>query len=183
MSTITVNIKISKAQVLEEVAKTTAYIGSKSISAEDPGAYSRVSTTTANQEQLDRYWMSACTEASHAMRGWMSKVNKHLLNGVADMSRDYEVTLRMPTNWHSVLVDPLKEALMSHLVNSVVGQWLMVTKKEEAQAYAILAAASLQQVKEILLTRRRPDRRPHGTVEDDNLWHRVVNWSRSLIWK
>lgn len=182
MSTITVNIKISKAQVLEEVAKTTAYIGSKSISAEDPGAYSRVSTTTANQEQLDRYWMSACTEASHAMRGWVSQVNKHLLTGRVDMSRDYEVTLHMPENWHTALIDPLKEALMNYLVNAIVSHWLMVTKKEDAQAYAILAADALRKVKEILLTRKRPGRRPHGTTEDDNLWHRVVTWVRSTIW-
>ena len=57
MATITKDIQISKARVLDEVAKTTAYIGSKAVSEQDPGAYDRISAIDANREQLERYWM------------------------------------------------------------------------------------------------------------------------------
>lgn len=181
MATITVNIKISKARVLDEAMKTTAYIGKKAASAEDPGTYERVAAIDANREQLDRYWTEACSDASMLLDHWMITVASQVLSHHPELDRDYTATLNMPTNWPSQYQSTLSELLMSYLVNSIVAKWLLLTLPSQVEAYASLASGAAMQVTQLLLMRKRPARRRSGVV-DDGLWHRADVWHRDEPW-
>lgn len=183
MATITQNIRISKARVMDEVKKATAYIGSKAVSAQDPGAYERVATTDANREQLDRYWMEACSSAGILLDHWMVNQSSQMLSHHPEIGRanDYNVTLRMPTNWESQYAGILEEKIMSYLVNSIVSQWLLVAFPAQAATYAGLAGITERQISQLMLVRKRPAKRSPNT-NSDGLWHRADIWVRSELW-
>lgn len=182
MATITINIQVSKARVMDEVAKTTAYIGKKAASAEDPGTFERVATIDANREQLDRYWMEACSGASLLLDHWMTSVASQVLTHHPELDKDYIATLSMPTNWPIQYQPTLHEALMSYLVNYIVSKWLLITLPSQAEAYASLASGSAGQVEQILLTRKRPLKRSSSGSGDGDLWVGPNMWVGSIIW-
>lgn len=181
---IEVNIRILRSTVLEEVRKTTAYIGSKAISAEDPGAFGRVAAVEANDEQLDRYFSEACADAKLAMVHWIIYANWQTVPRPSDT--DYlSILLKLPDNWEKSLESAVREQLLSHLVNGVVWRWLLQTKKEDAQAYAAQSQAAMLAIKQILLTRRRPTRRAAPSGDDDTpdgLWHDEGVWLDAATW-
>lgn len=183
MAKITINITISKARVLDEVAKTTAYIGAKSMSDQDQGVYERVSIVDPDREQLDRFWMEACGGASMALAHWCTSANAQLLTHHAELDRDFKVTLKLPTNWDNAYNNVLKESLMSYLVNSILSRWLLIVKKDEAEAYAALSSGSATQIEQILLSRKRPGRRGSGGGESaDGLWTGPALWDGPRLW-
>lgn len=182
MATITINIQVSKARVMDEVLKTTAYIGSKAVSEQDPGAYERVTAITANREQLDRYWMEACTAASLLLDHWMVSVASQVLTHHPELDNDYRATLAMPTNWPSQYASTLHEALISYMVNHIVSKWLLIVLPAQAEAYASLASGAAAQVEQLMLVRKRPTPRRSGPNVDDGLWHGVDIWYGADLW-
>lgn len=179
---IVYNINISKSRVLDEVAKTTAYIGSKAVSADDPGAYERVATTDANREQLERYWMEACSGASLLLDHWLVSVSSHVLTHHPELDKDYKVSLSMTTNWQSQYLSTLQEALMSYMVNSIVTKWLLVALPSQAETYAALESGAAGQVSQIVLLRKRPGRRRSDGGEGA-MWVSTESWERNEQWQ
>lgn len=182
---ITQNIQVSKARVMDEVAKATAYIGQKAVSQQDPDAYERIATTDANREELDRYWMEACTAASLLLDHWLTDQTSQVLSHHPEIgtAHDYNVTLGMPTNWNFAYLPSVKEALMSYLVNSIVAKWLLKTQKQDAAAYAALVEDAARQIAQLMLVRKRPPRRSSSSGSGDgDLWVGPNMWVGSIIW-
>lgn len=181
---ITQNIQISKARVMNEVAKATAYIGQKAVSAQDPGAFERIATTDANREELDRYWMEACTSANLLLDHWLVSVTTQVLSHHPEIGTayDYNVTLGMPTNWNFAYLSSVNEALLSYLVNSIVTKWLLRVQKQDAAAYAALVAETERQLAQLMLIRKRPVRRSQSNSEDGELWIGSNMWVGSITW-
>ena len=180
---ITVNINISKAKVMEEVAKTTGYIGQKAVSGEDPAAYNRIAVIDANREQLDRYWMEACSAMTTLLGHDLTDAESQVLPASGTNNTNYRVKLRLPSNWNSALRDALSEHVMSYLVNAISSRWLMMTQKADAEPYAVLSGGSAGQVRTILLTRKRPTRRAaSGGGEETGLWVGTDLWIGQNTW-
>jgi len=176
-------IKIEKALVLNEVKKTSAYIGKKLTTAEDPGAFERVSLVDANEEQLDRYWTEACSAATLALSHWQLLSKAQPLHA----GDDYNVTLRLPDNWNATLGSSLQGAVASYLENMVLTQWLMIVDRGDVEAHTALATRAMAEVNRIILERVRPAKRPrpaHGgdVVVDDRRWHDDLRWYDINYW-
>lgn len=177
MSKITLDINISKARVLDEVAKTAAYIGKKSTNEQDAGAYDRISAVDADREQLDRYWMESCASVNKAMDHWVAGASDQRLTHHAELDRDFITTLKLPSNWNSAYTNTVSEVITAYLIDSIVSHWLMLVGHKEAPNYGALAAALLDQLQNILLSRKRPVRRNSETEEDSNLWGGPQLWN------
>jgi len=158
---VTLNITINKSRVIDEVQKTAAYVGSKSISKDDPDAYERISTVDADREQLDRYWMEACSGMTTGVSHWLIAAADQMLGHHYDPSRDYHVELSLPSNWNTNLASATKEAVMSYLVNGIAAKWLLlvVANGNAAAQSAAASTGALALVHEHLLTRVRPSSR------------------------
>ena len=185
MATITVNIQVSKARVFDEVQKTTEYIASKAVTAEDPGAYERIAAIDANREQLDRYWMEACGDVAMLLDHWTASITSQVLthHPELDASHDFKATLAMPTNWPNQYASTVREKVMSYLVNSIVTKWLLLTAPSQAEAYAALATGASQQISLLMLARTRPrPRKPSGDDQEGSVWIGSAIWVGSNIW-
>ena len=62
-----IRISINRDEVYEEVAKTTAYIGGKSLDANGKSLYDQVFVTDADREMLEGYWNAAINDVSVAL--------------------------------------------------------------------------------------------------------------------
>lgn len=181
-----VYINITRSSVLEEVYKTTAYIGAKAGTPQDTDAYNRIAATSVNDEQLVRYFSEAGAEAKQALGHWLD--TSLPANGYGQ--NDYiSFQFSMPDNWIPALQGAVEEQLRSHLVNAVLWRWLMLTKKDEAAAYQALSNESMLRVKQLLLMRKRPTRRaaPSGGGDDeptaDGIWHDNDLWLDANNWQ
>jgi len=185
MATITVNIQVSKSRVFDEVQKTTEYIGHKSVSDQDPGAYERIAAIDANREQLDRYWMEACGDAAMLLDHWTASITSQVLthHPELDASHDFKVVLAMPTNWPNQYANTVREKVMSYLVNSIVTKWLLLVAPSQAEAYAALATGASQQISLLMLARMRPrPRKPSGGDSEGSMWDGSAIWVGSNTW-
>lgn len=160
---ITLSITISKARVVDEVQMSSAYVGTKSVSEKDPDAYERIAAVDAEREQLERYWMEACTASTTAMSHWLVDVTDQMLGHHYDPTRDYHVELSLPSNWNDKLAHAVKEALMSHLINVILTRWLLLTGAPDmAKETAADAVSALKLLDAHLLDRKRPSSRLSG---------------------
>lgn len=177
------NILIRKSLVVDEVKKTSAYIGKKLTNADDPGAFERVALVDANEEQLDRYWTEACSAATLALSHWQIIVKEQPVHA----GDDYNVTLRLPDNWNATLGSSLQAAVASYLENMMLTQWLMLVDRADVESHTALAARAMAEVGRIILERVRPVRRPRpkpgsDVVTDDRCWHDELRWYDINLW-
>lgn len=186
----TLSITISKSRVLDEVAKTSAYIGAKMMSGDDPVAYERIATTDADREQLERYWMECCADMASVLNGWVSYAGNQGMTHHVEIDRDFEMSLRMTDNWNDNLGQSINDALTSYMIDGMVAKWCMLANKKEAEAYTALAASSLQQARAMTFMRVRPTRRVNEDMPlrdkgcfDTGIWLGGKNWRGSDIWK
>jgi len=183
-------ITIDKKTVLDEVKKSSAYIGSKLTTDKDPAAYSRVSLIEANDEQLERFWCEACSEAVASLSHWQTSAGDHSVGDNAGRSTPFTVTLALPSNWNDALGGNLDEAVAGYLTNQVLARWLMLTDRPDVEGHGALAAASLNQARRLVLERKRPDRRDRFpkidggivVVADDRYWHDELEWRDDDAW-
>lgn len=145
----TVNISIEKKSVLDEVAKTTAYIGSKKVEQKE-GAYDRIFVTTEDRNMLERFYEEGCNGLTNLLRRFVTSVS----NGSS-----YAVSLSMSSRFDSIITDSMKSSMTSFLVNYILGKWCEIADKDGAKDYADTASALLQDVKDKAFYKVKPSRK------------------------
>ena len=130
---------ITCKSILEEVAKSTAYLGAKR------GDYERLSTTDANDEILVRYWHEAVAEAAVEMG------NAAQLTLIESPAESVEVAL-------DSAIDPaLAESLLrAFLIDRVTARWLALAGISPASTGAGTAILQIISFKAQNLRLERP---------------------------
>lgn len=142
-------LTVNKQDVLQEVAKTTSYIGAKK-EGDDGTAYDRIYTTDEDAEMLERFWREAQGMLGTSLRCFVCM--QHEKDG------KYSIMLSTPCNWNMALRTTIEQDLFSWFVQSIIAKWMMMTNKTEVEAYATLAAGTLANIDKALLKRVRPMR-------------------------
>lgn len=148
---IEISIDIIKANVYDEVAKTTSYTGAKMDG--DGSAYERIFTTDEDQQMLERFW----DEAANAVTEQLKPFIKSLL-GTKDNVIGYYATLSLSSAFDETLSDSIESGLFSFFVNAIVSKWYKFTNKGEADAYATDAAGMMDDVMRKVYYRKKPQR-------------------------
>lgn len=146
-------INISRASVMEEVAKTTAYIGSRKADGTDAATYERIATTEYNGELLDRFYNEAVNLLRQALHLYATSDS----SPIADTQKDATVILRMPSNWDKGKVDVNYEAFL-YVVHYILSRWSEMVDKDNAEAIAGEATGHLQIIAQAINKRLRPIR-------------------------
>lgn len=144
-------LTIKKQEVLDEIAKTTAYIGSK-VAGGDGTEYDRISTTNEDAEMLERYWQ----ECKGGLAAGLTGIN---VAGADEQDGAFSLTLDIPSGlWNGELHDTMERSLFSYFANGMLAKWQVVTNKQDVEAYATQSAASLLEVQRAVYKRKRPGR-------------------------
>lgn len=134
---------ISCKSILDEVAKSTAYLGAKR------GDYERLSTTDANDEILARYWREAVAEAAVEM------------GAVAQFTLTESPAESVEVALDSAIDPALAESLLrAFLIDRVTARWLALAGIDPASAKSPAttdtSAASLSGIASITTLSRPP---------------------------
>jgi len=150
-------LNIKKANVYDEVAKLTGYVGSKTI--EDTGkAYDRVFTTDDDRLMLERFWREAIGAITDEIKRFITNVSTQANSQTVDISEVWTANLEMPSNFDNNLIDSINDSLFSYAVNSIVSKWFSITNKEEADMYSGMAVNCGNEAKSKLYYRKKPKR-------------------------
>jgi hypothetical protein len=149
-------IKVNKAYVFDTVDETAAYIGAKAVG--DEGAYERIFTTDADRVLLENFWSEASELATQQLKSFISQVSDNTVSHSVNLSQNYEVTLKTPSNYDSSLDNSINSSLFHFFVYFIVSKWCRLTSKTDAESYAIDATSMLNDAVRKLYHRKRPQR-------------------------
>lgn len=127
---IDVVIEIAKADVYEEVAKNTAYLGSRM---ESETTYRRMFTTAEDETLLERFWQEAKVILSTNLRRVLTEVSER--DGVLRLN------LSLSASYSEALTESMAGSVRSYFVDAVTAKWLSVKCQEDVKTFATEAAA------------------------------------------
>lgn len=143
----TMSVNISKQKVYDEVAKTTSYIGAKSVS--ENVTYNNVFTTDDDSIMLDRFWNEAGSDI-------LSRLSRYVQSGSFDTdSGDFSVTFRLSSRCNDSLTATAGNPLFSYFVNYITGKWMQFINGESASVYLGLSEVSVSELISIFTSRTR----------------------------
>ena len=143
-------LTITKSDVYEEVAKTTAYIGAKNKLEDGKSAFDQVFVTDADLTMIERFF----NESLDALRN----VLKRFISGGSGADGTITWQLEMPSRFDDNLLESIKSSSNSFLVNSIIGKWCEITANDKVKEYADNAAALLLDIKEKAFFKKKPTR-------------------------
>lgn len=151
-----ITLRISKGDVMAEVAVTTAYTGGKMMDS-DEKALHRISTVDEDENHLERFWEESRADLSQELIGLVTR------EGMAASGGDYELRLEVSRAFDEALLPSMTVSLRSFFVHNIVAKWYVYTNKGEAGEYADKASTLLEDIHRKAVYKKRP-RRP--TYED-----------------
>lgn len=143
-------LTITKSDIYEEVAKTTAYIGAKNKLEDGKSAFDQVFVTDADLKMIERFF----NESLEALRN----VLKRFISGCSGADGTITWQLEMPSRFDDNLLESIKSSVNSFLVNSIIGKWCEITANDKVKEYADNAAALLLDIKEKAFFKKKPTR-------------------------
>lgn len=143
-------LTITKSNIYEEVAKTTAYIGAKNKLEDGKSAFDQVFVTDADLTMIDRFFNESLDSLKNVLKRFISGVS------VADVTITWQ--LEMPSRFDDNLLESIKSSANSFLVNSIIGKWCEITANDKVKEYADNAAALLLDIKDKAFFKKKPTR-------------------------
>uniref|UniRef100_UPI0025CF1A7E hypothetical protein n=1 Tax=Prevotella sp. TaxID=59823 RepID=UPI0025CF1A7E len=143
-------LTITKSNVYEEVAKTTAYIGAKNKLEDGKSAFDQVFVTDADLTMIERFF----NESLDALRN----VLKRFISGGSGVGGTITWQLDMPSRFDDNLLSSINSSANSFLVNSIIGKWCEITANDKVKEYADNAAALLLDIKDKAFFKKKPTR-------------------------
>lgn len=154
-----ITLTVNKADVYDEVAKTTSYVGAKSLGDGDAAVYDRMFVADADRTMLERFWTEACNGATEMMKRYVVSVSDQSESREVAMDKDYSVTLAISERFDTALRGGMETSLFSYFVNAIVAKWFRMTNRTDAEAYATDAASCLMDVESKMYHRKAPVRK------------------------
>lgn len=143
-------LTITKSDIYEEVAKTTAYIGGKNLDKNGKSLYDQVFVTDADLTMIERFF----NESLDALRN----VLKRFISGGSGVDETITWQLDMPSRFDDNLLSSINSSANSFLVNSIIGKWCEITANDKVKEYADNAAALLLDIKDKAFFKKKPTR-------------------------
>lgn len=163
----TIELKVSRSDVYEEVDKTTDYTGSKLISSNDQGARDRIVATQTDLKELSRFWEETCVAVNERLR-------EMFVSASLPSATDYKVTLQVSSAFDQELVPSIQATLRSFFIVTITGKWYVFSNKGESGAYFTEAGSLMEDIRRKLYSRKmikspRKKKPTFGKIEPDQL--------------
>lgn len=160
MAKVIIDITLVMSELIYDVQNKTYLTGR---SRGDTKNYERVASMQSNDDDenkneilrsLGNAWSHMKLKLSEYLVEEGSSSNNVLLNGEENIN----IRLSMPSNFDKQMKDSIAGVLHQYLVNYTIGDWFTITNKEDAESYIRMATANIDQLREALYKRVRPNR-------------------------
>ena len=143
-------LTITKSDIYEEVAKTTAYIGAKNKLEDGKSAFDQVFVTDADLTMIERFYNESVDALRNALKRFIAG------ESVEDGSTKW--TLETLSRFDDNLLSSINSSANSFLVNSIIGKWCEITANDKVKEYADNAAALLLDINDKAFFKKKPTR-------------------------
>ena len=147
---------VNKANVYNEVAKTTSYTGAKM--EKDDNAYQRIFTKDEDRLMLERFWIETCNAVTDQLKQFIVSVSDQAVNYDINLEMNYEVTLELSSSYDTNLSGSVNTSLFSFFVSSIVSKWFKFTNKEDEEIYVKEAVGLMNDVISKVYWKKKPKR-------------------------
>ena len=176
-----ITLSISKEDVMQEIAVTTAYTGGKMDN--DEKALHRISTVDEDENHLERFWEESRADLCQELIGLVTfegMVNDTINIGPVDpvkpidqtgttpapaavvppisLPQHYELRLEVSKSFDEALLPSMRLSLRSFFVHNIVAKWYIYTNKGEAGDYADKATTLLDDIHRKAVYKKKPTR-------------------------
>lgn len=175
-----ITLSISKEDVMQEIAVTTAYTGGKMDN--DEKALHRISTVDEDENHLERFWEESRADLCQELIGLVTfegMVNDSTIIGPVrpidqtgpasvpassvvvppiSLPQHYELRLYVSKSFDMALLPSMKLSLRSFFVHNIVAKWYIYTNKGEAGDYADKATTLLDDIHRKAVYKKKPTR-------------------------
>lgn len=179
-----ITLSISKEDVMQEVAVTTAYTGGKMDN--DDNALYRISTVDEDENHLERFWEESRADICQELIGLVSlegMVKDSIIKPVDPIdpiipsgpviqsastaavlppsiinTQHYELRLDVSKSFDEALLPSMKLSLRSFFIHNIVAKWYIYTNKGEAGDYADKATTLLDDIHRKAVYKKKPTR-------------------------
>ena len=182
-----ITLSISKEDVMQEVAVTTAYTGGKMDN--DDKALHRISTVDEDENHLERFWEESRADICQELIGLVSfegMVKDSIIKPVDPIdpidpiipsgpviqsastaavlpptiitTQHYELRLDVSKSFDEALLPSMKLSLRSFFVHNIVAKWYIYTNKGEAGDYADKATTLPDDLHRKAVYKKKPTR-------------------------
>jgi hypothetical protein len=155
-------IAIGRADVLNEVGRLTAYIGSKM--QDDDAAYDRIRTTGGDDEMLALYWDETADLLTEQLKPFLyAQDGQAAISNTGTIGTDsnipgYFASIKPSSSYDTSLTPSVQTALRSYFIASIVARWCKLTNKAETEAYTLESTNHLTDAMRKLYYKRKPTR-------------------------
>jgi len=146
-----IKLSVQKRSVLNEVAKTTSYIGA-AMAGEDEEAYDRICTTDENEEMLQRFWTEAADNLTERIKPFVLEVSDNATSSA------YNVVLDVSTLFNEALQRSIENAMWSYFVSFLVGKWSAIVNPKDTERAVTETSALVEEIRRMLFHNHRPKR-------------------------
>lgn len=178
-----ITLSISKEDVMQEIAVTTAYTGGKMDN--DEKALHRISTVDEDENHLERFWEESRADLCQELIGLVTfegMVNNTIIIEPDDpippigpvtqtptpassavlppisIPQHYELRLDVSKSFDEALLPSMRLSLRSFFVHNIVAKWYIYTNKGEAGDYADKATTLLDDIHRKAVYKKKPTR-------------------------
>ncbi len=111
-----------------------------------------------NREKILRSIKKGFAEVKTELSDYLDEDGTTTDNSHYDGKKDLEIDLEMPSNFNNAATAGVGEAIHDYLKNTAIAEWYMVTNKNDADQYVVLAQKSLASIQQAVSKRSRPKR-------------------------
>ncbi len=152
-----ISLIVNKANVYDEVAKTTSYAGSK-LMYEDTSAYNRIFTTDEDRLLLERFWVETCNITTEQFKPFIVSVSSQPISHGVDLSQNYIVELEVSSAFDTALTQSVETSLYSFFVFAITSKWYAFTNKTDVENIGSEATNTMESIMRKIYFRKKPAR-------------------------
>jgi hypothetical protein len=135
-----ITITIKKGDVLNEVHKLTAYVGSHRADKDGKILYGGIASMESDNEMLELYWRNAKAQLCDLCKRFTPlDISNADSNQSADDNEQFVLSLEVSASWDTDTLNTVLNAIRTYMIYSIVVSWLTVVAPAEAQSYVVEA--------------------------------------------
>lgn len=112
-----------------------------------------------NQDKIIRSIKRHFSEVKTELGEYLDENGLTTDNKLISAEQDLVLELVMPSNFNEAATAGVAESIHAYIVSATVGDWYLVTNKNDADAYVGLAQTALESIRKSVSKRSRPMRR------------------------
>lgn len=157
-SMISINITINYKEILKRIYTESGYIAQARSSIGLSSELSEMMSATEEEKRIfDNAFCSACKDLGALITRYISDCDiEFVKNSQNDEIEECVEAFTVPNNFPITIKAILKQSFEDFITFYMLQQWMLITKPDEANIYAIKLQGETIRIREMLASRKRP---------------------------